>query len=112
MFLFCSSCQIFKRGPVADRPRSGRPRVTSQCQDRAIDLSQMRDCHLTATKTVLTAAGIKIVPVHSETVRNRLCEASIRARRPYVGTHPKQARRMRCIAWLAAHAPRRLPMRQ
>ena len=39
-------------------------------------------------------------------------EIGLRARRPYVGLPLTQARRLRCLAWLTAHAPRLFPMRQ
>ena len=39
-------------------------------------------------------------------------EIGPRARRPYVGLPLTQARRLRRMAWLTAHAPRLFPMRQ
>ena len=39
-------------------------------------------------------------------------EIGLRARRPYVGLPLTQARRLRRMAWLTAHAPRLFPMRQ
>jgi transposase len=44
-------------GRVADRPRLGRPRVTTPCQDRAIRLNHLRNRHVTATETALTTLG-------------------------------------------------------
>ena len=44
-------------GRVADRPRLGRPRVTTPRQDRAIHLSHLRNRHVTATETTLTTVG-------------------------------------------------------
>ena len=41
--------RLRETGRDADRPRSGRPRVTSQRQDRAIRLAHLRNRHLTAT---------------------------------------------------------------
>ena len=35
---------------LADRPRSGRSRVMSRCQDRTIRLAHSRNHHLTATE--------------------------------------------------------------
>ena len=43
--------RLRETGQLADRPRSGRPRVTSQRQDRFICLSHFRNRHLTATET-------------------------------------------------------------
>ena len=39
-------------------------------------------------------------------------EIGLRARRPYIGLPLTQARRLRRMAWLMAHAPRLFPMRQ
>ena len=39
-------------------------------------------------------------------------EIGLRARRPYVGLPLTQARRLRRMVWLTAHAPRLFPMRQ
>jgi transposase len=36
---------------VADRPRRGRPRITTPRQDRAICLAHLRNRHVTATET-------------------------------------------------------------
>ena len=44
-------------GHLADRPRSGRPRVTSRHQDRTIRLAHLRNRHLTATETALNTVG-------------------------------------------------------
>ena len=49
--------RLRETGRVADRPRSGRPRVTSQRQDRAIRLAHLRNRHLTATETAVNTVG-------------------------------------------------------
>ena len=67
---------------VADRPRSGRPRVTSQPQDRAIRLAHLRNRHLTTTETAVNTVGSHIRRIHPKNVRNRLREFCLRARRP------------------------------
>ena len=99
-------------GRVAIRSRSGRPRVTSQRQDRAIRLAHLRNRHLTATETVVNTLGSHNRRIHPKTVRNRLREFGLRARRPYVGLPLNRARRARRMAWVTARAPRRFPMRQ
>ena len=40
-------------GHLADRSRSGRPRVTSRRQDRTIRLAHLQNRHLAATETAL-----------------------------------------------------------
>ena len=73
-------CKMFK----GDRTRC-RP-TTVLMSMRAIRLSHVRNRHLIA---------IVVIP---GTVRNRLSEAGIRARRPYVGPPLNWARCLRCIA--------------
>ena len=99
-------------GHLADRPRSGRPRVTSRRQDRTIRLAHLRNRHLTATETALNTVGTHNRQISPKTVGSRLREIGLRARRPYVGLPLTQARRLRRMAWLTAHAPRLFPMRQ
>ena len=45
--------RLRETGHLADRPRSGRPRVTLRRQDRTIRLAHLRNRHLTATETAL-----------------------------------------------------------
>ena len=82
-------------GPVADRPRSGRPRVTSQRQDRAIHLAHLRNRHLKATETAVNTVGSHNRRIGPKTVRNRLREFGLRARRPNIGLPLSRARRAR-----------------
>ena len=99
-------------GHLTDRPRSGRPRVTSRRQDRTICLAHLRNRHLTAAETALNTVGTHNRQISPRTVGSRLHEIGLRARHPYVGLPLTQARRLRRMAWLTAHAPRLFPMRQ
>ena len=103
--------RLRETGHLADRPRSGRPRVTSRRQDRTIRLAHLRNRHLTATETALNTVGTHNRQISPKTVGSRLREIGLRARRPYVGLPLTQARRLRRMAW-TAHAPRLFPMRQ
>ena len=49
----CLVRRLRETGHLADRPRSGRPRVTSRRQDRTIRLAHLRNRHPTATKLPL-----------------------------------------------------------
>ena len=91
---------------LTDRPRSGRPRVTTQRQDRRIHLVHLRN-RLT-TETAREVIGTHCRRVCPRTVRNRLREFDIRPRRPYVGPNLTHRRRQRRMQWLRAHAPNRL----
>ena len=103
--------RLRETGHLADRPRSGHPRVTSRRQDRTICLAHLRN-HLTATETALNTVGTYNRQISLKTVGSRLREIGLRARHPYVGLPLTQACRLRCMAWLTAHAPRLFPMRQ
>ena len=104
--------RLRETGHLADRPRSGRPRVTSRRQDRTIRLAHLRNRHLTATETALNTVGTHNRQISPKTVGSRLREIGLRARRPYIGLPLTQARWLRRMAWLTAHAPRLFPMRQ
>ena len=49
--------RLRETGLLADRPRSGRPRVMSRSQNRTIHLAHLRNRHLTATETALNTVG-------------------------------------------------------
>ena len=55
-------------GNVADRPRSGKPRVTTAADDRCIVLQYLRNRRLTA------AANRRQYGIHPQTVRNQLSQ--------------------------------------
>ena len=86
--------------------------MTSRRQDRTIRLAHLRNRHLTATETALNTVGTHNRQISPKTVGSRLREIGLRACRPYVGLPLTQARRLRRMAWLTAHAHRLFPMRQ
>ena len=92
-------------GRVADRPRWGHPCLMMPRQDRAIRLAHLHNRHVTATETALTTVGNHNRHIHPKTVRNRLREFGLRARRPYIGFPLTRAHRKSRMAWLAAHGP-------
>ena len=71
-----------------DRPRSGRPRVTSNRQDTYIGVVHLRYRLRTATLTARSIPGLS-----PRTVHNRLRERGIRPRRPAI--HPVLQQRHR-----------------
>ena len=89
-------------GRLIDRPRSERPRVTTQRQD--IRLVHLRNRLRTATETAREVIGTHSRRVCPRTVRNRLREFDLRPRRPYVGPNLTPRRRQRRMQWLRAHA--------
>jgi hypothetical protein len=58
-------------------------RVTTPRQDRNIHLAHLRNRHVTATEPALTTVGNHNRYIHPKTVRNRLREFGLRARRLY-----------------------------
>ena len=70
-------------GTFADRPRSGRPRVTSVRQDNYVRQRHLRDRFVTAESTSRVVEVNHGRPVSRHTVRNRLREWGIRCRRTY-----------------------------
>lgn len=75
-----------------DRPRSGRPRVTTPAQDRYIRVLHLRNRAVTATYTADHVPGLR--RVSPQTIRNRLREHGIRPMRPHTGPvlHPHHRR--------------------
>ena len=83
-------------GCLAGRPRSGRPRVMSRRQERAIRPAHLRIRHRTATETAFDTVGTHNRRISPKTVQNRLRESDLHASRPYVGPPLTQARQLRC----------------
>ena len=67
-----------QHGSSRDRPRSGRPCVTTPAQDRFIRLRHLRNRFTTASSTASVVPGLRTIS--DQTVRNRLREAGIRSR--------------------------------
>jgi len=84
---------------VRDRPRSGRPRATSQRDDHVVVLRHLRNRFIPAT---LTARDFNVVP---QTIRNRLRaqDAPIRARRPNTGGILTIRHRQARLQWARRH---------
>lgn len=64
------------------RPGSGRPRCTTARQDQFMVMQTLRDRFQPATETTRQLYDVHTVVVTPETVRNRLREANLTARRP------------------------------
>ena len=69
--------RLRETGHLADRPRSGRPRVTSRRQDRTIRLAHLRNRHLTATETALNTVATHNRQISPKTVGSRLREIGL-----------------------------------
>ena len=86
-----------------DFPRSGRPRVTMPEQDRYILNQHLRNRFLTATAAASVTPGTHNPRISAQTVRNRLAENNLCARRPYVGTVLMDRHRHDRLQWADRH---------
>ena len=93
-------------GSGSDRPRSGRPHVTSQMQDQYIRVTHLRNRFQRASVTARTILGLH--HIHPRTVRNRLLEHHIRPRRPCVRTLLLPRHRSERLRWSRAYLRWRL----
>ena len=93
-------------GNINDRPRSGRPRVTTARQDRLMRLTHLRNRTRTAVESAITMPGTHNHRTSAQTVCNRLREFGIRAYCPNVGNPLTPRRRLACMQWLRRHDPR------
>lgn len=86
-------------GNVADRSRSGRPRVTTARIDRYIELTHLRRRFETATVTA------RRLGISRDTVLRRLrqCNRPVRPRRPYVGPILTRRHRAARLNWAQLH---------
>ena len=73
------------KGITNDLPRRGHPRFTTRCQYRYITNTHLCNRFQTATATAANAPGLHNNLISAQTVRNRLRENGLYARRPYVG---------------------------
>ena len=86
-------------GSVEDRPRSGRERKTTGVQDRYLRITARRNPHHNATRLrrqFQTATGVQ---VSTQTIRNRLHEQGLRARRPLKAPPLNPVRKGARVTW-------------
>ena len=95
-----------KTGDVKDRERSGRPRVTTQRQDRYIETTAVRKRFVTARsiqQSLNQAAGYGARRLSIQTIRNRLHASGLRARRPARRPLLTPAHREARLRWARRH---------
>ena len=102
--------RLRQTGRTNDRPRNGRPRMTSQRQDRHLRLIHLRNRMITAEDTARRTPGLANVRISGQNVRSRLRESGLRAtcRRPVVGPILKQLHMNERLAWARARRRWRL----
>uniref|UniRef100_A0A671VKC8 HTH cro/C1-type domain-containing protein n=1 Tax=Sparus aurata TaxID=8175 RepID=A0A671VKC8_SPAAU len=90
-------------GRVTERHRSGRPLATSHTDDRFIVNSALRNRMMNADQIQAHLREVRGTQVSRQTIRNRLHQCGLRARRPArVPDHTTRHRRHR-LAWAREH---------
>ena len=90
-------------GWTVDRPRSGRPRVTTSAQDRYIRTSHLQDRYRMATTTARVTPGTHNSSISAQTVHNRLRDAGLRACSPVVRQVLTRHHWQQCCLWAQTH---------
>jgi uncharacterized protein YerC len=90
---------LLQIGRTNGRPRNGRPRVTSQRQDRHLRIIHLWNCMITTEDSAGRTPGLANVRISGQTVRRRLRESVLQARRPVVGPIIKQRHSSVRLAW-------------
>ena len=83
-------------GRTADRPRTGRPPVTTPQEDRHLRVLHLRNRFLTVTSSATTSLTQQ---VSRRTISRRLRRFGIRAYRPFRGVTLTHEHRRRRLAW-------------
>ena len=83
-------------GRTADRPRSGRPCVTTDNENRHLRILHFRNRFLTVTSSAVTDLE-HVISRH--TVCHRLRQHGIRAYRPFRGMILTKQHRLQCLCW-------------
>ena len=95
--------RVKQTGRANDIRRSGRPRVTSQRQDRHIRLIHLWNLMIMSVDTASRTHSLANDRISCQTVRRKLRESGHRARHQVVGPIFKQRHRTARQAWAHAH---------
>ena len=87
---------------TTDRPRTGRPRVTSGRQDRQIVRQHVQEPFQSARDTARATLGTHRRPISADTVRRRLQERDLVCRRPARGPRLSPQHRQNRLQWAQA----------
>ncbi len=80
-----------------------RPRVTTPAQDLHIQHLHLQDRLRPATQTAAATIGLHNQIISAQTVRNRLREAHLQARRPHRGLDLTAVHQRNRLEWANAH---------
>ncbi|GFR90434.1 transposable element Tc1 transposase [Elysia marginata] len=92
--------RLHETDTVNDRPRSGRPRCTTQRQDRNLVRNHMNNRFFSASASSCQTRGRNNQSITSAiTVSRRFSTSGLRARRPYIGPILTQRHRHQRTLW-------------
>ncbi|GFS18163.1 transposable element Tcb1 transposase [Elysia marginata] len=96
--------RLHETDTVSDRPRSGRPRCTTQRQDRNLVRNHVINRFLSASASSRQTRGRNNQRISANTVRRRLSTSGLRAHRLYIGPILAQRHRHQRTLWAQEHA--------